>query len=143
MLYRTNNNNSNYNNCKNYKAGVTCQNDLQGLGTSGRVWGHVAGGWGLGHVTRARGIWQRHTSNVKKSNMLNMNEVHKNFNLTQWDSHTLRSILMPYMMITENLQKLHKICFGAFSMIFIFHLKIDLIVCEPDCVKLIFLWTSS
>ena len=31
----------------------------------------------------ARGIWQRHTSNVKKSNMLTMNEVHKNVNLTQ------------------------------------------------------------
>ena len=28
-------------------------------------------------------------------------------------------------------------------MIFIFRLKIDLIVCEPCCVKLIFLWTSS
>ena len=65
------------------------------------------------------------------------------------------------MMVTENLQKLHKICFGAFSIIFIFRLKIDLIVCEPhcvififrltinlivcepDCVKLNFLWTSS
>ena len=28
-------------------------------------------------------------------------------------------------------------------MIFIFCLKIDLIVCEPHCVKLNFLWTSS
>ena len=28
-------------------------------------------------------------------------------------------------------------------MIFIFRLKIDLIVCEPHCVKLNFLWTSS
>ena len=38
---------------------------------------------------------------------------------------------MSHMMVTE---KLHKICFGAFLMIFIFHLKIDLIVCEPHCV---------
>ena len=53
----------------------------QGLGTCGRVWGHVAGEWG--HVTRARGILQGHTSNFKKSNMLTMNEVHKNFNWTQ------------------------------------------------------------
>ena len=50
---------------------------------------------------------------------------------------------MSHMMVTENLQKLHKICFGAFLMIFIFHLKIDLIVCEPHCVKLNFLCTSS
>ena len=53
----------------------------------GDRWEYVAGAgdmWqGVGHVTRARGIWQGHTSNVKKSNMLTMNEVHKNFNLTQ------------------------------------------------------------
>ena len=72
-----------------------------------------------------------------------MNEVHKNFNLTQWGSHTLRWILLPHMMVTENLQKLHKICFGTFPMIFIFHCKIDLIECEPHFVKLNFLWTSS
>ena len=46
---------------------------------------------------------------------------------------------MSHMVVTENLQKLHKICFGAFLMIFIFRLKIDLIVCEPHCVKLNFL----
>ena len=50
---------------------------------------------------------------------------------------------MSHMMVTENLQKLHKICFGTFSMIFIFHHKIDLIECEPHFVKLYFLWTSS
>ena len=57
------------------------------VGICCRGWVHVAGcgscGRGWGHVTRARGIWQGHTSNVKKSNMLTMNEVHKNFNLIQ------------------------------------------------------------
>ena len=51
----------------------------------GDMWQVVRSCWrGWRHVTRARlGILQRHTSNVKKSNMLTMNEVHKNFNLTQ------------------------------------------------------------
>ena len=51
----------------------------------GRVWAHVAGCGGRGwrHVTRVGGIWQGHMSNVKKSKMFTMNEVHKNFNLTQ------------------------------------------------------------
>ena len=82
--------------------------------------------------------WIESMSNVTKSKMLTMNEVHKKINLTQWGSHTLRSILMLYMMVTENLQKLQKIWFGAFLMIFIFHLKINLIVSECHCVKLNF-----
>ena len=63
-------------------------------GPCGMVWGHVAGcgviwqvvgscGRGWRHVTRVRSIWQGHMSNVKKSKMFTMNEVHNNFNLTQ------------------------------------------------------------
>ena len=49
----------------------------------------------------------------------------------------MRLILTSHMMVTENLQKVHKICFWAFSIIFIFCFKTDLIVCELHCV-----WTS-
>ena len=55
-----------------------------GVGTCGRGYGHVAE-WG--HVAGVWGMWQgwicENMSNVKKSKMLTMNEVHKNFNLTQ------------------------------------------------------------
>ena len=97
----------------------------QGLGTCGRVWGHVAGGGSMwqgmeaygrgwrhmeglwaygrgrdrdmwqgegtcsrvwGHVTGGRGMWLglicENMTNIKKSNMLTLNEAHKNFNLT-------------------------------------------------------------
>ena len=50
----------------------------QRLGTCGRVWGHVAGVGACG-----RGWICENMTNVKKSKMLAMNEVHKNFNLTQ------------------------------------------------------------
>ena len=76
------------------------------MGTCGRVWGHVAGvvacdkgyghlaGEGLGHVAGCGVMWQgvracgmgwicENMTNVKKSKMLTMNEVHKNFNFTQ------------------------------------------------------------
>ena len=53
------------------------------------------------------------------------------------------SILISHIMVSENIKKNHKICSGIFLMIFIFHLKINLIVCEPHCVKLNFLGTSS
>ena len=62
--------------------------DLAGgqLGICRRDWDilHGVGSCGLrwGHVTSDRGSWKGHTSNVTKSNMFTMNEVHKNFNLT-------------------------------------------------------------
>ena len=78
----------------------------QDVGAYGRGWWHVVGSgsmWqGWVHVTKAMGIWQgegcghvagvgasgrgwicENMTNVKKSKMLTMNEVHKNFNLTQ------------------------------------------------------------
>ena len=51
----------------------------QGLGTCGRVWGHVAG---VGVGACGRGWICENMTNVKKSKMLTINEVHKNFNLT-------------------------------------------------------------
>ena len=59
----------------------------QGLGTCNRVWSHVAGvgacgrGWICENMTNY--FICRRMSNVKKSNMLTMKEVHKNLNLTQ------------------------------------------------------------
>ena len=53
----------------------------QGVGACGRVWCHVAG---VGGMSQGLGAYGRgHMSNVKKSKMLTMDEVHKNFNLTQ------------------------------------------------------------
>ena len=101
---------------------------------------------GLGNVdmlqrvgASGRGGYVKVCQMSQSQKMLTMNEVNKKFNLTQSGSHTRRSVLMSHMMVTENLQKLHKICFGAFLMIFIFHLKINLIVSECHCVKLNFL----
>ena len=54
-------------------------------------------------------------------------------------SDTMRSILRSHMMVTKNFQNVDKICLWPILMIF----KIDLVVSEPHCVKLIFLWTSS
>ena len=44
-------------------------------------------------------------SNVKKSKTLTMDEFHKKINLTQWGSHTMRSILRWNMNIIKNVQK--------------------------------------
>ena len=49
----------------------------QGLKTCGRLWGQVAGVGACG-----RGWICENMTNVKKSKMLTINEVHKNFNLT-------------------------------------------------------------
>ena len=56
----------------------------QGVGVCGRVWEHVAGGGGMWQeVTACRRGWIcENMTNVKKSKMLTMNEVHKKFNLT-------------------------------------------------------------
>ena len=81
-------------------------------------------------------------SNVKKSNTSTMDEVHKKFNLTQWCSHTMRSILRWNMKIIENAPKHILWSFWRFSVTIISDIKIDVRVCEPHCGKLKFLWTS-
>ena len=43
---------------------------------------------------------------------------------------------MSDMMVTDKIKKNHNTCFGAILMIFIFHLKIYITVCEPHFVKL-------
>ena len=55
-----------------------CGGMWQGVGTCGRGWGHAAGG-----DCMSQGWICENMTNVKKSKMLTMNEVHKNFNLTQ------------------------------------------------------------
>ena len=81
-------------------------------------------------------------SNVKKSNTLTVGEVHKKFNLTQWGSHTIRSILRRNMKMIENAPKHISWSFWRFSVTIICDIKFNLRVCEPHCVKLKCLWTS-
>ena len=82
-------------------------------------------------------------SNVKKPNTWTMEEFHKKNKLTWWGSHFLMSILMSYMMVTKNPQNVHTKCFWTILVTFIFDVKIDINMCEPDHVNLFFLWTSS
>ena len=82
-------------------------------------------------------------SYVKKSNNLTVDEVHKKFNLTQWHSDTKKSILRQNMKIIEKCSKCILWTFWRFSVTIICDIKIDLIVSEPHCVKIKFLWTSS
>ena len=82
-------------------------------------------------------------SNVKKSNTWAMEEVHKKINWHKWGSHILMSILTSHMMVTKNPQNVHRKCFWTILVTFIFDVKIDINMCEPHCVNLFFLWTSS
>ena len=62
-----------------------CGGMWQGVGACGRGWGHVAGDGGMWQeVTACRRGWIcENMTNVKKSKMLTMNEVHKMFYLTK------------------------------------------------------------
>ena len=53
------------------------------------------------------------------------------------------SILTSHMMVTKNPQNVHRKCFWTILVTFIFDVKIDISMCEPDYVNLFFLWTSS
>ena len=57
----------------------------EGMETHGRGWGHVSGCGGMWQGVGAshKGWGHMAGAYVKKSKMLTMNEVHKNFNLTQ------------------------------------------------------------
>ena len=64
--------------------------------------------------------------------------------LTQWGSHILTSILTSHMMVTKNPQNVHRNYVWAILLTFIFDIKIDINICEPHYVNLLFfLWTSS
>ena len=67
-----------------------------------------------------------------------MEEVHKKNKLTQWGSHILTSILMSHMMVTKNPQNVHRKYFWAILLTFIFDVKIDINICEPHYVNLLF-----
>ena len=43
----------------------------------------------------------------------------------------------------QNPQNVHRKCFWTILVTFIFDVKIDIKMCEPDYVNLFFLWTSS
>ena len=73
-------------------------------------------------------------SNVKKSNTLTMDEVHKKFNLTQWGSDTIRSILRQNMKIIKNAPK-HIL--WSFSVTIICDIKFDLRVCKSHYIEVI------
>ena len=48
------------------------------------------------------------------------------------------SILTSQMMVTKNPQNVHRKYFWAILMTFISDVKIDINICEPHCVNLIF-----
>ena len=58
--------------------------------------------------------------------------------LTQWGSQILTSILTSQMMVTKNPQNVHRKYFWAILKTFISDVKIDVNICEPHCVNLIF-----
>ena len=62
--------------------------------------------------------------------------------LTQWGSHILMSILMSQMMITKNPQNVHRKYFWAILLTFIFDVKIDINICEPHYVNLLFFFVN-
>ena len=72
-----------------------------------------------------------------------MEEIHKKIKLTKWGSQILTSILMSHMIITKNPQNVYKKYFWSILITFIFYVKIDISMCEPHCVNLFFVWTSS
>ena len=57
---------------------------------------------------------------------------------TQWGLHILTSILTSHMMVTKNPQIVHKNYFWAILLTFIFDVKIDVNICEPHYVNLLF-----
>ena len=72
-----------------------------------------------------------------------MEEVHKKIKLTQWGSQILTSILTSDMKVIKIAQKYFLWTFQVFLVTIICDVKIDVNICEPHCVNLIFLWTSS
>ena len=48
------------------------------------------------------------------------------------------SILTSHMMVTKNLQNVHRKCFWTILVTFIFNVKIDINMCEPHYVNLFF-----
>ena len=76
-------------------------------------------------------------SNVKKSNTSTMDEVHKKFNLTQWGSHTIRSILRRNMKIIKNAPKHILWSFWRFSVTIICDIEFDLRVCKSHYIEVI------
>ena len=73
-------------------------------------------------------LWRRFTKKINWHN-----EVHT-FWRQFWTSH---------MMVTKNLQNVHRKCFWTILVTFIFDVKININMCEPHYVNLFFLWTSS
>ena len=63
--------------------------------------------------------------------------------LTSWGSHILMSILMSNMKVTKIAQKYFLWTFWGFLVTIICDIQIDVNICEPHCVNLFFLWTSS
>ena len=82
-------------------------------------------------------------SNIKKSNVQTMEEVHKKNKLTSWSSQILTLILTSNMKVTKIAQKYFLWTFWGFLVTIICDVKIDINICEPHCVNLFFLWTSS
>ena len=77
-------------------------------------------------------------SNVKKSNISTMEEVHRKNKFTQWCSHILMSIFTSSMKVTKTGQKYFLWIFWGFLITNIFDDKIYINMCEPHYVNLFF-----
>ena len=96
-----------------------------------------------GHMSNRAHIWHLFVKCQKIKHLHYGGGAQKN-KLTRWGSHILTSILMSHMMITKNPQNVHRKYFWAILLTFIFDVKIDINMCEPHYVNLLFfLWTSS
>ena len=58
--------------------------------------------------------------------------------LTWWGSHILTSILISHMMVTKTPQSVHRKYFWTILVTFIFDVKLDINICKPYYVNLLF-----
>ena len=97
-----------------------------------------------GHMSNGAHIWYLFVKCQKIKHLDYGGGSQKKKKLTQWGSHILTSILTSHIMVTKNPQNVHRNYFRAILLTFIFDIKIDINICEPHYVNLLFfLWTSS
>ena len=102
--------------------------------------------WVMGHIGDGAAKCQMMSSCQKdvycqKNQIPGLWKVHKKIN---WHNeiNTLTSILKSHMMVTKNPQSVHRKYFRAILVTFIFDVKLDINICKPYYVNLLFLWTS-
>ena len=98
--------------------------------------------WVMGHIGDLAAKCQMMSSCQKdvycqKIKYLDYGKFTKN-KLTSWGSHILTSILISHMMVTKNPQSVHRKYFWTILVTFIFDIKLDINICKPCYVNLLF-----